>query len=95
MPDDGPLLAVGANHDLGCSGEDHVEVVGGVPLAKQILACRHCPSRAKPIQDGNVGLVKGGKRDRVLIHECRIPSDRNVNPGYSSVRAPAKAATSE
>ena len=49
---DDSLLAVGMDRDLDYSREDHVEVVGGVPLSIEILAHGHRPPGSERRENG-------------------------------------------
>src|SRR5258708_37715084 len=66
MASDDPLLTVGTDHDLYCSREDHVEVVGGVPFLIEILAHGHRPSGPECLENGKLGVIECGKRDGVV-----------------------------
>jgi hypothetical protein len=61
-----PFLAVGTEHDLGCTRADHVEVVGGVPLSVEILAHGHRPPGPECLENGKLGVIECGKRDGVV-----------------------------
>src|SRR2546425_4121619 len=74
---DDSLLAVGTDHDLGCSREDHIEVVGGVPLPIEILAHGHRPSAPERLKNGKLGVIKCGKRDGVVSHGEGWPALRS------------------
>ena len=74
VPGDGVLLTVGANHDVSRSRHHHKEVVGSVSLAKEILAGSNGPSGTERVEDGDVQLGQGGKRDCVVSHPRRVPT---------------------
>src|SRR2546422_9077709 len=72
MTNDDLLLAVGTDHDLDCSREDHVEVVGDVPLSVEILAGGHRPPGPERLENGKLGVSEGGRYGGNISRQVRM-----------------------
>jgi hypothetical protein len=72
MTNDDLLLAVGTDQDLDCSREDHVEVIGDVPLSVEILAGGHRPPGPERLEHGKLGVSEGGRYGGVVSRQVRM-----------------------
>ena len=68
VADDDPVLAVGVDDDVDGAGDDHEEVVGGIPLAEEVLAGGDRPSGSERLESGHLRVIERGERGGI-VHE--------------------------
>jgi hypothetical protein len=61
------LLAIGVDHDVDCAGHDYVEVVRGIPFAKQVLADGYRLTGSERIERAELGVVELREGDSVVV----------------------------